>query len=403
MKLYLLPMLLLTFVLPGIQSAKAEVAQAEVAQAEVVQAAVAQPEADNLQAITRWRFSTNSPLTGSPASDGHTLYMGDLGGTLYALNSHNGKLRWQYPAGAPIKTRLHAHKKGVIFAAGGRVISLNAKGKLLWTANLDDSAQELALDPWDIYESSPSVVAGTVYIGNSRGVLLGFNLKTGKPNFQCDTQKPIPIRNQPVANGDHIYFGNWEGEFFACNRSSGQLAWQYDTRKDKTFSWKNGIQNRATVYQNRVCFTGRHCRHYCLESATGKKLSDFASPTDEWFIGDPITDGSLVVFGTSDQHLLYARDVATNTTLWQADTAGRTWGAGWMNNKAVYVVNNHLQKFRRSDGKLMADIPLPQVYPLRTFGSYEDARPSSHSDVIEVNDGLAFAIDNGTVMMVDKF
>lgn len=356
-----------------------------------------------LDAITQWRFASEAPLSSSPSVYLSQVYIGDLQGNIYALDAATGKPLWQFKAAAPVRTRPIAHASGVIVAAGDTLYSLDIKGQLSWSSQFEAKANKEVLDPWDIYRSSPFLDNKTIYIGTENGELYGYNLTSGKRIYTCKTRVASPIRNQPVSDDQNVYFGNWQGEFFACSLRSSSVVWQYDTRKDKTFSWVNAIQNRATVYRGTVCFTGRHCRHYCLNSSTGEQRDVLVSPTDQWLIGDPAQQDNLVVFGTSDQHLLYARDLRSFKTLWQAKTAGRTWGAAWIGSQAVYAVNNKLQKFDRETGKLIEEIALPEVYPLRTFGSYEDARPSSHSDVIMVADHLIFAIDNGTVVATKPF
>jgi polyvinyl alcohol dehydrogenase (cytochrome) len=139
-----------------------------------------------------WSFhSTVGDFTGTPVVSHGTLVAGAFGGTVFALNASNGRLRWKRALGAPIN--------GTAAIAGGRVFVPLAKpgapaivalklrnGRVLWRKRVD--AQKDA----DVY-GSPVVWRGRVFIGidslygetsdanvNTRGAVVALNARTGK-------------------------------------------------------------------------------------------------------------------------------------------------------------------------------------------------------------------------------
>jgi len=176
----------------------------------------------DLSSITAWSFTAESPLTSSPAIFKRRIYIGDSGGTVYALNAGDGSLLWKVNLAASVKTRLLATDRDVVVANGNLLSALDKKGKLQWRRELEGADGLAVIDPWDIYRSSPYQNKNTVYVGSDDGAVYGFNRKSGKPIYRCKTPKSVPIRNQPLVD---VLKGR---DNVALNRA-GSCAHQYCT------------------------------------------------------------------------------------------------------------------------------------------------------------------------------
>jgi outer membrane protein assembly factor BamB len=49
-----------------------------------------------------WRFKTDHQVSGSPVVNKEAVYCGSADGTLYCLETRNGRLRWRFSTGGPI-------------------------------------------------------------------------------------------------------------------------------------------------------------------------------------------------------------------------------------------------------------------------------------------------------------
>jgi len=145
----------------------------------------------NGHVVTGFSFAATSGITASPAlgrdtAPVPTLYVADLGGTVYALDRDSGEVRWTFQADGPITSSPAVATGGaddvIVFAAdilgtadptGGPV----AVGGLVYAVLDDGGSQPTLLWTFDaehaIGASSPAIAAdGTVYIGR-QGSRLG--------------------------------------------------------------------------------------------------------------------------------------------------------------------------------------------------------------------------------------
>ncbi|MFN8642036.1 MAG: PQQ-binding-like beta-propeller repeat protein [Candidatus Binatia bacterium] len=139
----------------------------------------------NGQQCQNFAFSADAPVSASPAfgrdaTPEPRLYVGDLGGTLYALDRNTGAIRWTFQAPGPILSSPAVATGGsndiIVFGAdvlgtvsnsdtpvaiGGMVYAIRDDGTqatLLWTFDVGAS----------IGTSSPAIYTdGTVYIGRA--------------------------------------------------------------------------------------------------------------------------------------------------------------------------------------------------------------------------------------------
>ena len=87
---------------------------------------------------------------------------------------------------------------------------LPATLKLLWT--WEGGAE--------VFESSPAISDGTVYIGAQMGDLIAVDLTTGKLKWKYKTGKDIGESSPAVADGV-VYIGDYDGVLHAVNAKDG--------------------------------------------------------------------------------------------------------------------------------------------------------------------------------------
>lgn len=144
--------------------------------------------------IPKWLFRTSTPVSASPAVVGGIVYVGDWGGTFYALDAASGAQRWAFHID---DTNTSAFGRIVSSAAvasvGGRQVVLFGGGATLYALDALTGAKlaALCLDPRDIgdqrchapeddveVESSPAIVT----VAGEQRVLIGLDVHNG-PNI----------------------------------------------------------------------------------------------------------------------------------------------------------------------------------------------------------------------------
>ena len=141
----------------------------------------------------------------SPVVSDNTVYIA-AGNVMQARQAKSGRLKWGVQISSDIST-VPAVAGGAIYfgCKNGKVYALTSAGKLKWAKPVDMGAP--------IY-GSPIVANDTVIIGNSKGLLMAIDVKTGQPKWTYKVQpsllnfgrlKYVNIGAAPVVSNGTLY------------------------------------------------------------------------------------------------------------------------------------------------------------------------------------------------------
>jgi polyvinyl alcohol dehydrogenase (cytochrome) len=118
----------------------------------------------------KWAFGFPDAerVRSQPALAGGAILIGSHNGSVYALDAKSGCVRWQFQAGAEVRSAIvvsswqkgdHAARPLAYFGdVGGSVYAVEAfTGKLIWTVKADDH-------PDAVITAAPALYAGTLYV-----------------------------------------------------------------------------------------------------------------------------------------------------------------------------------------------------------------------------------------------
>ncbi len=152
-----------------------------------------------------WAFAPESPGLATPAVFEEVVYVGGLGGRLYALDSVTGVIVWDTEIGDTASAP--AVGPGTVFAhAGGNLVAVDAQtGAERWRAT--------AGGVW----SSPTLAGNAVIVGGNgrepeRG-LFAFDPTTGNRRWQL--QSVGSVLSSPVVVGGLVLFGSDDGAVYS--------------------------------------------------------------------------------------------------------------------------------------------------------------------------------------------
>jgi outer membrane protein assembly factor BamB len=234
-----------------------------------------------------WKFKTQSRVTSSPAVANGIIYFESYDGNFYAVDATSGKEKWRFRTGGE---RRYAGKHLHGF----------------------QPATESMPDIFDVYLSSPAVVAGTVYFGSGDGNVYALNAQAGKLEWKFATGDVVHA-SPAVADG-MVFIGSWDSYFYALDAGTGRQKWRFKTGDDPEIHNQVGIQSSAAVADGMVYFGCRDSNLYALDERTGEKkwvLNNKGS----WVIGSPAVQAGRLYFATSDSGFLYALDAKTGKIL----------------------------------------------------------------------------------------
>lgn len=187
----------------------------------------------------KWKYQTGgsiAPLASPTLSpDGLTVYVGSgdrnkiSDGTLYALSTSDGTLKWKVKIDQMRASGAVVGPDGTIYVCGnGRINAFNSSGTQLW-----QSAQDTASN------LTPALFSGgIIYVGTAQGKVYAIDAANGQTKWSYQTgQNSDPTGPQygvltaPVIGTDGtVYVGAVDGKMYAL-RSDGTLLWSYQTGK----------------------------------------------------------------------------------------------------------------------------------------------------------------------------
>jgi len=233
----------------------------------------------------KWTFHTGAAVISSPAVATGRVYFGSYDSKLYALDTATGALVWTFTT------------------TGERRFS----GKHLHGA---EPAAELMPDPFDVFLSSPVVVAGVVYFGSGDGNVYALDAASGALRWKFHAGDVIHA--SPALADGVLYVGSWDSYFYALDATSGKLRWRFKTGEDPKINNQVGIQSSAVVSGGVVYFGCRDSHLYALDAASGTALWAY-STGESWVISSPAVRDGKVYFATSDSGLVQALDAKSGT------------------------------------------------------------------------------------------
>jgi outer membrane protein assembly factor BamB len=253
---------------------------------------------DSTTGRIRWTRSLPSKSESSPMVDDGRVFFGSQNGRVYALNASTGKLIWSYQAAGAVKASPTLSGGALYFGDySGHVQAISERsGRRLWR-----SSSEGALVGSGTFYSTPAVLYGRVFLGNTDGRVYAYDASSGRLDWAVQTGAYVyssPAVTNAPGLGPTVYIGSYNGTFYAIDARSGHVSWQFNAR--------GRISGSPTIVGKTVYFAvlGRH-HTYGLGISTGRVV--FEKSTGSF---DPvISDGTdIYLTGTTALYALAPTD-----------------------------------------------------------------------------------------------
>jgi outer membrane protein assembly factor BamB len=169
-----------------------------------------------------WECETQEDSLSTPVRSGEYLYVAntEASGTLYALESTSGELRWTHsPENLP--HGLYAHEDKVIYASGdSQLTALEAGGgQQAWTQSIPSSLVSMSGND------------DTLLTATTKGEIFAHQLSDGSLiwSYPSGDQPTAIMQDEPVWIADQLYFISRSGDIVALDNSTGEVLWQNPT------------------------------------------------------------------------------------------------------------------------------------------------------------------------------
>jgi outer membrane protein assembly factor BamB len=172
-----------------------------------------------------WALGGNQLLEFPPVIFGHSLFFMDDSAMVKAVDSINGKIRWQRQVG-----KLSSASPGLAIKqrilvvptlsdtgstpGDGQIIALSmTTGKILWRHPLPSGA-----------EGSPLIHGNTVFYGDQDGAFVSANVRTGHVNWTF--QASGAIKGGAAMAGNDLYIDDYGGDVYDIDARNGHKLWE---------------------------------------------------------------------------------------------------------------------------------------------------------------------------------
>ena len=265
---------------------------------------------DALSGIKKWEFKAGGEIQSSATVANGIVYFGCNDKKLYALDAATGAKKWEFLTNATFKTSVPMYVNGVIYVGSGHVFAIDAlKGTKIWEMQVD------TFYDYDV-ECSVTVVDGILYgsVRGGAGTYLGLfalDATTGTRKWSKTTGTPVTESSPAVYNG-LVYAGSELDGIQAFDISTGMVK-----LKDITPSGlSSGFSRSSPTIVNGIAYIGAifSGKFYAIDATTGKIRWEFLAP--KGVDSSPIVSNGIVYFGCNDGKL-YALDATTGNKKWE--------------------------------------------------------------------------------------
>jgi eukaryotic-like serine/threonine-protein kinase len=224
-----------------------------------------------------WQFSADGPLVSSPTIYNNDLYIASTAGTLYDLDKSSGNQNWTYQPltayGSTIVNAKFISSPAVSYpyvyigsVSDSNMYCIYASGVIDASGSLVGAERWRFKTKGAIY-SSPSVLSGHVIFGSNDNHVYCVD-STINPPMGVNTPRVIwndsannQVWSSPYAYNQVIFVGSYDYNLYALNIRDGGIKWKFATT--------GLIKSSPLAYKGMVYVGSYDKRLYAVDSATG--------------------------------------------------------------------------------------------------------------------------------------
>jgi eukaryotic-like serine/threonine-protein kinase len=315
---------------------------------------------------TAWHFNPGAPLETSPAVVDGVAYVADTAGSLYALDTFNGGLLWNFTLASHASIEGSPAVdlgRGLVFigAGDGTVDAVHlSNGTLAWSTSVGGNVFAPVLGNGEVYvttsagtvaalsethgtstwsvtlassvASAPAVNLSVdlLAVGESNGKVVALNTTSGATLWSYTTGGAVTA--SPTVSVGSVFVGSADHYEYALNQNTGALLWSFNT--GGVVADTGALSDQHTVNGVLELIVGTSAgRLFGLQASNGAKL--FTNHIGSAVIGVAAMDG-IAVLESSNGNLTAVRTYEDDTT-WTYQTSAGLDTAPAMVDGTVYV------------------------------------------------------------------
>jgi len=273
----------------------------------------------------RWVVDFGQSISYPLIADGKvfvTVANASSGTTLFALNAANGGLLWSFNLSGSFRWSGLCYENGRVFAVNGSGLLRafdGTSGSVIWQAQLPGQF---------VFSSPPTVSDGVIYAGGAGSGGTVYAVNAGSGAVLWTRQVMNGDESSPAVTSDGVYVSYSCPNVYKLDPATGAEIWHYAP------GCSGGGGKTPALYNGRLYV--RDFSDVIFDSQTGSIIGNFNAKNTPAFSGNRgfFLNGSHI-FGTFGT--LEARDVNTNSVLWNFSGDGSLQSGVLVVNDYVYV------------------------------------------------------------------
>ncbi|HEV3092788.1 MAG TPA: PQQ-binding-like beta-propeller repeat protein [Candidatus Cybelea sp.] len=329
-----------------------------------------------------WRIETGGQISASPTVADGTLYVGNNGGVLYAIDVASGKVDWAAHVPNPLMSAPLVYDDLVIVGEGDPTSRTSSPsepimvgqgpsaligfdrygGTVRWQTPVNGSAMP-----------TPAIIGGILVSHDGAGWINALNPDTGEKIYQRSIGSMASMSAiLPMGDGDFVTTGVGTNAAWRLHADGGTLVW-----RSPFFRGASGIGDCPPVSDGMRVFCDYVSpvlpdtftvignltveRAYALDARSGAPLWDVALESGALPIRNeaaiPLLAGSTLYLGSAIAPWMHAIDAATGLLVWEAPTHGVVKGGAVEVGGVVYFgdLGGYLWALDAKSGRAIGD------------------------------------------------
>ncbi len=255
-----------------------------------------------------WRYDTGMPIRIAPTAGHGVLFAQTIDNHLYAFNSADGSVLWDYKSVSENTTLVggaspaYSPSQDVVIAAfsSGEIRAFKAStGSPLWGDVLVARRRTNSLSNINAIKANPVIDGDVVYAAGSSNIMVAIDLRTGARIWE----KEIGSTNMPWVAGKYLFVLSNNFDLLAMEAKSGKIIWNIKVPAGQDAEEKIGVSlNGPVLTNNRLLVATSSGYAFAISPYTGKILG-FVTLDDGVEIS-PIVAGGYAFLTTKDADLV---------------------------------------------------------------------------------------------------
>lgn len=272
----------------------------------------------NNDGMASWKTKIDGAIFATPTVESQTILIGTEKGFLYWIDSKTGTVTHKVKVPKSIRSNAVVKDNRVYIESHGNLYcyKFDDASELFAINNKNNDTTDL-FDPWDYFHSTPVYHNGAVYYVSGMGTISVVDAIKGKRLKSIRIPEKTVIRSSLTIEGTTLYFGDNKGVIYGYDLNADKLATSFKTLEKIEYENFGAITGGIVVQDGKLFFGSRNTVFSAFDLSSKKAVWSCTDEKGSWWTVSPIICDNNIVFGGSDNRIIAAHNIETGKEAWK--------------------------------------------------------------------------------------